>query len=342
MHEPNIKRKSYQSYFPHTSFAKACIDKIQSHIRKGKSRHELLVEMHRRGKKGKSTGYLHSDSTINTYGAVIAHYAHYIAENHPECKNLDEAHRKKYDKDYVQHRIDDKKAPATIKKETAALAFLHSCTMAEVHNNRPIVRARDARRCRNYTTEKYYQQLAYCKEHNNQAVVDIMRICIMTGVRRDEAIQLRPSNFMKKGGVMFCYLSGNNDVNNLTLKNEHVVWTKGGRKRKIEILPAYTAELESILARYEIDQVICPSIPSRIPIHGIRSMYACELYEKYARPIETIPYTEKTKEKRKFLSSRYYDRQGAIWDRRALLRVSKSLGHDRSVVVQQSYLWRLR
>ena len=168
-----------------------------------------------------------------------------------------------------------------------------------------------------------------------------MEICRMTGVRRDEAKQLRPSNFVFDGKQVVCHLSGNNNVSN-KLGAEATVWTKGGRKRTIEILPKYTAKLRNIIARYQENEKICSKIPERIDIHGIRSMYACEMYKACARPIERIPIRERTMENGKDCLSRYRDAQGMIWDRRALLRVSASLGHSRSSVVVENYLWRLR
>lgn len=231
-------------------------------------------------------------------------------------------------------------SPANIKLYTAAVAFVHSCTMNQVHNNRPTVRVEDTTRSRSYTEAKYENHLRYRFKHGPIAMAHIMQICRITGLRCDEAEQIRPSNFVFDGKVYHCYLSGN--PNRLKYPDEKTVWTKGGRERTIEILPKYNTLLCGILSLYQPDEKICSEIPDRIGIHGIRSMYACELYQAFARDISTISPTDRTMENGKSRPTRYRDSQGYTWDRDALLRVSASLGHNRSEVVVRHYLWRLR
>ena len=167
-----------------------------------------------------------------------------------------------------------------------------------------------------------------------------MQICRATGLRRDEAEQIRPSNFRFAGTHYVCHLSGNSD--HLKFPGEKTVWTKGGRIRTIEILSKYNDVLHQILSSYDPNEKICSKIPNRIDVHGIRSMYACELYLAFARPIAMIKPSDRTMEHDKSRPTRYRDSQGYVWDRAALLRVSASLGHNRSEVVVRHYLWRLR
>ena len=324
-----------------TPFAKACQDKLSSSIAKGVSKHKAREEKVMAGSKRKSSGMLHADRTIDGYADIVKRYAQWIATEHSDCRKLIAAHKRHYDREYIQAQIDKGLKAATIKTYTAALAFLHNCTMDEVHANRPMVRTQDATRSRAYSEATYNNQLRYRSKHGENRVADIMQICRMTGLREDEAEQVRPSNFHLDQDRFICHLSGNNDSKNIGA-GEQTVWTKGGRERTIEILPKYTGQLREILSRYETDERICSKIPDRIDVHGIRSMYACELYQAYARPVEEISVKERTVENGKSCPSRYRDAQGMVWDRRALLRVSASLGHSRSSVVVASYLWRLR
>lgn len=324
-----------------TPFAKACQDKLSSSIAKGVSKHKAREEKIRAGSKRKSSGMLHADRTIDDYADKVKRYAQWMAEVHPDCRKLVVAHKRHYDREYIQAQIDKGLKAATIKAYTAALAFLHSCTMNEVHANRPMVRTQDATRSRSYSVATYNNQLRYRRNHGEDRVADIMQICRMAGLREDEAEQVRPSAFHFEGEKAVCHLSGNNNSKNIG-QGEQTVWAKGGRTRTIEILPKYTGQLREILSSYQPDEKICSKIPDRIDVHGIRSMYACELYQAYARPVEEIPVKERTVENGKSRPSRYRDAQGIVWDRRALLRVSASLGHSRSSVVVASYLWRLR
>ena len=324
-----------------TPFAKACQDKLSSSIAKGTSKHQARAEKLQSGSERKSSGMLHSDRTIDGYADIAKRYARWMATEHPDCRKLIVAHKRHYDREYIQAQIDKGLKAATIKTYTAALAFLHKCNMDDVHSNRPMVRTQDATRSRSYSEATYNNQLCSRRKHGEDRVADIMQICRMTGLREDEAEQVRPFNFHLDQDRFICHLSGNNDSKNIG-QGEQTVWSKGGRERTIEILPKYTGQLREILSRYETDERICSKIPDRIDVHGIRSMYACELYQAYARPVEEIPVKERTVENGKSCPSRYRDAQGMVWDRRALLRVSASLGHSRSSVVVASYLWRLR
>ncbi len=173
------------------------------------------------------------DDTINSYANCLTYYARWMDENHTDCNRLPIAHKRHYDHEFIQYLIDTHAySPATIKLYTAALTFVHSCTMNEVHNNRPTVRAEDTTRSRSYTEEKYENQLQHRFKYSPMAVAHIMQICRITELRRDEAEQIRPSNFWFAGKVYHCHLSGN--PNRMKYPDEKTVWTKGGRERTME------------------------------------------------------------------------------------------------------------
>lgn len=324
-----------------TRFAQACEQKMLSSIGKGVSKHIARAQNIAAGGERMSSDLLHSDDTINSYANCLTYYARWMDENHTDCNRLQIAHKCHYDREFIQHLIETNAySPATIKLYTAALAFVHGCTMNQIHDNRPTVRAEDTTRSRSYTEEKYDNQLRYRFKYGPMAVAHIMQICRVTGLRRDEAEQIRPSNFGFDGKVYHCHLSGN--PNRMKYPDEKTVWTKGGRERTIDILPKYNTLLREILSSYQPDEKICSEIPDRIGVHGIRSMYACELYQAFARDISAISPTDRTMENGKSRPTRYRDSQGYTWDRDALLRVSASLGHNRSEVVVRHYLWRLR
>lgn len=324
-----------------TRFAQACEQKLSSSIGKGVSKHIARAKNMAEGSERKSSDLLNSDDTINSYANCLTQYARWMSTNHPDCNCLRVARKRHYDREYIQRLISTHAyAPATIKQYAAALAFVHGCTMNQVCNTRPTVRAEDATRSRSYTEAKFNRQLQYRLKHGPAPVTAIMQICRATGLRRDEAEQIRPSNFRFAGTHYVCHLSGKPD--HLKFPGEKTVWTKGGRMRTIEILPKYNDVLHRILSFCDPDEKICPKIPDRIDVHGIRSMYACELYLAFARPIDMIKPSDRTMEHDKSRPTRYRDRQGYVWDRAALLRVSSSLGHNRSEVVVRHYLWRLR
>ncbi len=73
------------------------------------------------------------------------------------------------------------------------------------------------------------------------------------------------------------------------------------------------------------NETVFKVIPKNLDIHSYRAEFSCTWYEKLAR-----------KEK-------YYcrgDKKGVVFDRRAMLQVSKMLRHERIYVIATHYLWK--
>ena len=70
--------------------------------------------------------------------------------------------------------------------------------------------------------------------------------------------------------------------------------------------------------------------------------YATDIYRKYARPIEEIPYDKVNKGTGKRYQSEVYscrkDEAGKKLDKAAMLVCSKALGHNRISVVADNYI----
>jgi len=71
-------------------------------------------------------------------------------------------------------------------------------------------------------------------------------------------------------------------------------------------------------------------MPSRADIHSYRADYCKSVYNLYARPIAEIPKSE-----------RYYcrnDLKGVVYDKRAMVVASRTLGHNRISIIASNYL----
>ena len=324
----------------HTQFARACEDKLKT---KYCDKHN---SDNRKAFKGddqdKNSTELDRNLAYKIESRMAHDYAEWMKRKHPDCNRLILAHKQHFDREFIQEMINSKECTKKINTYTRLLAFLHNCKPNDVHDLRPMACTQDSDVGRGYTLENYQRQLAYRQEHNNEREADMMRILLMTGLRRDEAEQIRPSNFGVKNGHMFCHLSGTDDLRNLTLPGECPVLTKLEKPRTVEILDKYKGELKNLLSRYDKNEIICKDLSKRIKTEGIRGMYACELYTRFARPIEKVYASERIEEKNKKVTARYRDLQGYVWDRRALLRVAYSLGYDYALILVQKYMWRLR
>lgn len=152
-------------------------------------------------------------------------------------------------------------------------------------------------------------------EENNS---DIVTFCKCSGLRRAELQQIRGIDL---------------DVNTNTL----MVYrgTKGGRVRIVPLCGS-NEELTTVkqLAAAAGNNKIFPHISSAMDVHHYRSVYCQRLYNSYARPLEQIPDTD-----------RYYcrrDKRGVVYDRKAMLQVSRALGHNRINVIAGHYLQHLQ
>lgn len=152
---------------------------------------------------------------------------------------------------------------------------------------------------------------SHFSEKNNR---DIIIFCKCTGLRRAELLQIR--------GVDL-------DVNTNTL----MVYrgTKGGRIRMVPVTGS-PEELEAVrrLATVAGNKKIFDHISSAMDVHHYRSVYCQRIYDSYARPLGQIP-----------VADRYYcrqDKKGIVYDKRAMLQVSKALGHNRINVIAGHYL----
>lgn len=145
---------------------------------------------------------------------------------------------------------------------------------------------------------------------------DIVTFCRCTGLRRAELAQIRGIDLVD-GNSLMVYRG-----------------TKGGRVRIVSLCGS-DEELVTVkqLAAAAGNNKIFPHIPSAMDVHHYRSVYCQRLYNSYARPLEQIPDTD-----------RYYcrrDKRGVVYDRKAMLQVSRALGHNRISVIAGHYLQHL-
>ena len=95
------------------------------------------------------------------------------------------------------------------------------------------------------------------------------------------------------------------------------------------MLPEYREHIESYYNDENIGEYIFKEIPQNLDIHSYRASYACELYKSLERPLDSLIREQK-----------YYckgDMKGNVYDKKAMLKVSKMLGHNRINVIASNY-----
>lgn len=141
---------------------------------------------------------------------------------------------------------------------------------------------------------------------------DIVTFCRCTGLRRAELQQIRGTDL--DGNTLYVYRG-----------------TKGGRVRIVPVIGS-ADEIAAVqqMATAAGNDKIFEHISSAMDVHHYRSVYCQRLYDQYARPAEQIPPAD-----------RYYcrqDQKGIVFDKRAMLQVSRALGHNRISVIAGHYL----
>lgn len=212
---------------------------------------------------------------------------------------------------YMQHLQQQEYSAYTQKLILSALCKLYSEYPTE---GRPfdLPDQQQARHRANITrSREHVERDQHFSEERN---ADIVTFCKCSGLRRAELTQIRGIDL---------------DINTNTL----MVYrgTKGGRVRIVPLCGS-GEEIETVrrLAAAAENNKVFEHIPSAMDVHHYRSVYCQRIYDQYARPLDKIPAAD-----------RYYcrsDKKGTVYDRKAMLQASKTLGHNRISVIAGHYL----
>lgn len=104
---------------------------------------------------------------------------------------------------------------------------------------------------------------------------------------------------------------------------------KGGKVREIDVLPGMEAAVLKHTGK-DPERRIFASVPSHMDVHKCRREYANSLYRKLAHPLSGLSWQEK------YICKK--DKRGVVYDRRAMLQVSRQFGHNRISVIAGHYL----
>lgn len=254
---------------------------------------------------GDYTGKIFSKATYATYEKECIQFGNWCQQNYG-CKTI--VADRQYVEKYLQWNKERGYSPWTIRLRASALAKLYRCKTTDFNIDLPKRERTEIKRSRHPTSG--------FSETRNQKVVDF---CLGTGLRRHELLKLKPDNFVMHNGKAFVYVESG----------------KGGKSRFAYVLPEFQEAVQRCFreaSELKKDTVFEKrEIKTRMPIHHYRAMYAQNYYNQLSRLIENICREE-----------RYYcrkDKAGIIYDKKALLIVSRSLGHNRCDVVVSNYLY---
>lgn len=258
--------------------------------------------------KNRTETKIYSKKTYDSYVLHCTNFMRWARQNYHRLNTLEDA--LPYTQEYLQGRIDAGISAWTIQAERSALAKLYGVPGETLHDNLPEKRRRDIT---NNRGEKVHD-----KHVNLQNYPELVLIATCTGLRRSELARIRGNDLVidRHGNASLSVTAG----------------TKGGKTRTA-LICATDAELERIQSIFASagSQKVILHIPRNLNTHALRREYANKMYTAEARDISRIPNK----------ADRYHcrgDKAGTVYDRQALFKISKSMGHNRENVIAESYL----
>lgn len=278
----------------------------ESKLRIGHSKHKDKHD-------GVSENYIYSYGTLKSYIKEANYFVKFCKQNHG-CKTLEQC------RPYIPEWIDSRRhlSAYTLKLDLSALAKLYGVKSTDFGIETPprlmsnITRSRGTKK-----SDKHFSELQNA---------DFVEFCKSTGLRRAELQVLRGNMLATDERGRLCIAV--------------TVGAKGGRPRLAPII----GNVDKIKAMMDAagNNKVFDKIPSGADIHSYRADYATAVYNRYARPINTIPYDRINKGTGSKYQSEVYvcrgDNKGKRLDKRAMLEASHALGHNRICVVGEHYI----
>lgn len=273
---------------------KEAIDKLVAMQSFGVSKHICKQENSTQDK-------IFSYATFKAYKEKSCEFISFARKEH-KCKTLEQA--KPFIREFLQDKIDKGYSPWTIK--------LYACSLGKLYQEKSnsFIELPTRERCNITRSRECVARDRHFSLSKNETLIDF---CKSSGLRRSELENLKREDCRIENGQVIL----------------HITNGKGGKTRDVYCLEMSPKCVEKIM-KTPSNERVWGKVHSCCDVHGYRSCFANELYNKLARPIEKVPRCE-----------RYYCRKdmvGRVFDKVALQKVSQMLGHERICVLPYSYL----
>lgn len=268
-------------------------------------------------RSGEAAAGIFSYNTAKTYIRECCNFAKWVKARHPEqIKSLDDC--RPYIREYLTHaRRQDGKAFSAYSLATKAAAI------AKLYGEQK--RKTEKRRRGAITRSRKYQPGAF-----ERANPELVSFCDSTGLRRHELETLRGNQLLFRDGMYQISIKGNQ--------------AKGGKPRLVPIIGNIALVVR--IMKQAGNEKVFGTVSKAFDIHAHRAIYAGRLYQQHARSLEQCkrePFFDQTRGVMR-RNSVYYcrgDQAGRVYDKAAMLLVSRALGHNRISVIAEHYLYNL-
>lgn len=249
---------------------------------------------------------IYSKATFKTYKQQFKHFADWLEKAHPEAETLEDA--RAFVDDYLRHLIELERSAYSISTAKAAIAKIMGVEATQFIATPPRLRA-DIKRSRGVAERD--------KHISDKKEEELARFTSATGLRRKEMTMIKAEDLFFENGQAYLNVTQG---------------TKGGKPRVAKIVGKTEDETKAIVKWIQSKKGrLFNKLSSNYDNHYYRATYANRLYNQFKRDIDDIPTQERYVMRK--------DRAGEVYDKQAMLLVSKALGHNRISVIAQSYLY---
>lgn len=294
-----------------------------------------------------------SFETEKTYLRHLNYFSQWLSEHYPEITTLKKARR--CSREWLEEREASGRYSAwTLQVEAKAICKLFGIRPGDSDYYEPPARhRRDIKRSRLAVADDHH-----ISAERNRELIDF---CRGTGLRRAGVESVRGRDLwsadrveQERARIEAIPESERNEEDRTMLRicRDTAVFEgrpryyvhireKGGRDRLAPIIGEHVQEIVDRFQRCTPDQKVWGRAHTHMDIHGCRAVYANRLYQMYARPLDILPYDRVNGHTRRCFQSEVYecrgDQKGTRLDRKAMLTVSKALGHSRIDVFAINY-----
>lgn len=249
---------------------------------------------------------IYSKATFETYKQQFRHFAEWLDKAHPEAVTLEDA--RAFVDEYLRHLIELERSAYSISTAKAAIAKIMGVEATQFISTPPRLRA----------NIKRSREVAERDKHiSDKKEEELARFTSATGLRRKEMTMITAEDLFFKNGQAYLNIDKG---------------TKGGKSRVAKIVGKTEEETKDIVKWIQSKEGrLFNKLSSNYDNHYYRATYANRLYNELKRDIDDIPAQERYVMRK--------ERAGEVYDKHAMLQVSRALGHNRISVIAQSYLY---
>lgn len=249
---------------------------------------------------------IYSKATFETYKQQFRHFADWLDKAHPEAFTLEDA--RGFVDEYLRHLIELERSAYSISTAKAAIAKVMGVEATQFIVTPPRLRA-DIKRSRGVAERD--------KHISDKKEEELARFTSATGLRRKEMTMITAEDLFFENGQAYLNVTKG---------------TKGGKSRVAKIVGKTEEETKDIVKWIQSKEGrLFNKLSSNYDNHYYRATYANRLYNQLKRDITDIPTEDK------YIMRK--DRAGEVYDKQAMLQISRALGHNRISVIAQSYLY---